>query len=82
MTINSAAFAAIGAASFGYFFDVRAKMENLFAHAAARTVGEDVVQKLIAAEQRHSELRPDPFNWERVKNQIDHAAGPTQADES
>jgi len=70
-----AAFGAIGAASFGYALDVQAKMENLYAHAAALTIGEDVVRELIAAEQRRCELRPDPFNWERVKNQVDHKAG-------
>jgi len=72
-----ASFAGIGAvaASLGHLIDGLARMESLFTRAAALSVSEDVVRALIAAEQRRTKTSIHPFNWERVKNQIDHKAG-------
>ena len=66
-----------GAVSAAYpsLVDVQLKTENLYAHAAVRAVGEGVVRELIATERRRAEVSPDPFNWERVKDQVDREAG-------
>ena len=66
-----------GAVSAAYpsLIDAQLKMENLYAHAAARAVGEDVARELIAAEQRRARVSLDPFRWEHVKDEIDREAG-------
>jgi len=72
--MNIGTFAVISAAYPG-LVNAQAKMEDLYARASALGLDKEIVRELIATEQRRTETSLNPFNWEKVSNQIDSRAG-------